>query len=190
MISDGQWLHPASQLNDLPYQNERAVCCTGLLDGSGQRSGGVSPVRFAIRANIRGPISSLSKCEDEVWPSVSRKRAMGARLPLDCPAYSPKRRKNPTSLRRRPGGHAAWNETLIRSGSASPCSRRSARTRRASACTRASACSRSFPYAITPDRSGTSATHRPSSSCSRSTRRFISLPCYRCPNLHGRRAAV
>ena len=83
-------------------------------------------------------------------------RSMRPGLPLDLPA-------NPNEGGR-PTAHAAWNVTLRNSAGASRCSRRSAITRRASACTRATASSRSWPYAMVPDRAGTSASQRPSSS--------------------------
>lgn len=54
-------------------------------------------------------------------------------------------------------------------GSASPCSRRSAKILSASAFAFATASESDPPYASAPDSSGTSASHRPSSSCSDST---------------------
>ena len=69
-------------------------------DGA-HRASGRNPVCLAIRASIRGPISS------ESW--------------------------NANATCGRALAHAAWKVTLKRSGSCSPCSRRSARTRKASA---------------------------------------------------------
>lgn len=72
-------------------------------------------------------------------------------------------RENSTGLRSRPLAHAAI-EIEIGSAEPSPCSIRSANTRRASTWAFASASSRVAPYANTPASSGTSASHRPSSS--------------------------
>jgi hypothetical protein len=75
------------------------------------KSSGCSPVRLAIRASMRGPISSAS------WK---------AKTTSSHP-------KDASRSHTGPGTHAAAKEMLNRSGPASAWSRRSAMTRSASA---------------------------------------------------------
>jgi len=85
------------------------------------------------------------KAEGEVRPAGALERAVRSRLTLDAPADSEESSEHLARPGCWPGRHAAVKVTLISSGGASRCSRRSAMTRSASACTRAIASLRSPP---------------------------------------------
>ena len=72
----------------------------------------------------------LVKCEHDIWPALAPQHAMGARLSRDPPADPRKGSEYAAGFDGGPATHAA-NKPLT-SGTASPCSRRSARTRSAS----------------------------------------------------------
>ncbi len=113
------------------------------------------------------------KRKDEIGPARAGQGAVRARLALERPSGSQEGRQHPSSTSARPRAQAALKEMLKRSGPASPCSSRSARTLRARAWTRDRAAGCVSPYARTPGNSITSASHRPSSSCSISTLKVI-----------------
>jgi hypothetical protein len=82
--------------------------------------------------------------------------------------------QNPFCLHCRPDTHAAaGTDRVIGSGDTSPCSNCSAKTRNARACALTMASSTEAPYAIAPGSSSTSASQRPSSSCSTSRLRLM-----------------
>ena len=95
-------------------------------------------------------------------------RQPGASRPTD----SEQRCENASCRGAAPLAHAAAKDTLS-NGDASPFSRRSASTRKARACALACASSTDCPYTSTPGSSATSAIHRPSSSRSTSTLKFM-----------------
>ncbi len=96
----------------------------------------MSPVRFAMRANIRGPdLLIVVEREYKIGPTVTRQSAMRTGLTFERPSNPKKRGQHPTRAGARPRSHAALKEMVRSSGPASPCSRRSAITRSASACT-------------------------------------------------------
>ena len=131
--------------------------------------------RYERASSVRSPRHHES--EDVVRPAVAGKRLVGPALPLDRPSDAEQRRQDAGCPSRRPGDQAAMKEMVSSSGPASPCSSRSATTRSASAWARACASRCVGPYARTPGRSGTSAIHRPSSSCSSSIVSFrLRLP--------------
>src|SRR5262249_9111415 len=96
------------------------------------------------REHARSDLLIVVESEDLVRPSWPSEYAMGAHSPFDRPADAEKRGQDASGARRRPLGHAAVN-SFLRSGTASPCSKRSASTRRARISTRASASSRVSP---------------------------------------------
>jgi len=72
--------------------------------------------------------------EHRVGPSIACQDAMGSGYALNSPSDAEQGGKDTGGLRSRPLAHAATKDTFSScSGTASPCSRRSARTRRASA---------------------------------------------------------
>jgi hypothetical protein len=145
-----------------------------LLDGRVRdlyRSYGVRPVRLAIRASMRGPVSSRSWNGNTT--SGQPARARGRCDPDSRLICQPIRSRAARTRRALVADHSAIpyqaaKETLRSSGASSPCSSRSARTRSANACTLAMASGRVAPYVITPGNAGTSATQRPSASRSSS----------------------
>jgi hypothetical protein len=65
----------------------------------GQRSVVFRPVFLAIRASIRGPISSFVKREHDIRPAGAAQGLVRAGRTFDLPANTKKRRKNPAGLR-------------------------------------------------------------------------------------------
>src|SRR5260221_2434049 len=106
------------------------------------------------------------ECEHEIGPARAHQDAMRAGLALNGPANVKKGSKYPARLGGGLAAHAAWKETLRSSGTASPCSSRSASARSARAWTLATASGFVTPYARTPGIAATSAIQRPSDSCS------------------------
>jgi hypothetical protein len=112
---------------------------TGGLDGNRLKntiytSSGLSPVRFAIRANIlRTKLLIIMKDKHKIWPAGTGKCSMRIGLSLDDPAVAKKCGQNTSGTRAWPLVHTAAKEILTRSVPASPCSRRSATTRSARA---------------------------------------------------------
>jgi hypothetical protein len=84
--------------------------------------------------HTRTDFLTIMECENAVWPIFSGQGTVRSRLALHSPADSQKSRQQSTRFNASPSTHAALNEMLRRSGPASPCSRRSAKTRSASAC--------------------------------------------------------
>ncbi len=112
---------------------------------------------------------AVVKGKDKVRPARPGKDAVWcARLPLHNPADAKQCGKHSPTFAGRPLTHAGTANNSFSSGMASPWSIRSAMMRRARASAFATASSRVVPYAMTPEISGTSAIHRPSSSLSTS----------------------
>jgi len=72
-----------------------------------QRSSGVRPVRFAILANIFGPIFIVVKGKHEVIPVRSAERSVRAGLSLQLPADRQQSGQHAPRLRRWPVAQAA-----------------------------------------------------------------------------------
>ena len=125
------------------------------------------------RKHPRSNFFAVVESENVVGPPLPCKDTVRTGSSLDSPAYPQQSSQYSGAPRAGPLTHAALNEILSGSGPASPCSRRSASTRSASAWTLATACSEVVPYAMTPESSVTSASQRPSSSCSVSIRKII-----------------
>ena len=85
------------------------------------------------RQHARPDFLIIVKAEDEVWPADPGQRAVGAGGTLDFPPNAEECREDSARLGRALTAHAAWNVTVRSSGTASPCSKRSARTRKARA---------------------------------------------------------
>lgn len=103
------------------------------------------------REHARPELFAIREGEDHVRPIRPRERLVRARLTRDRPSDAREGSKDLARLRRWPlthtvaTGYVALKLTDTRSGPASPCSSRSARTRNASASTRTVASSRDAP---------------------------------------------
>lgn len=103
-----------------------------------------------------------------VRPPHPGDNSVGAALTPHLPTYPLQRGKHTACPAGRPCAHAASTKRSPTSGTCSPCSIRSANVRSARTSTLPRASAREEPYAMTPGKAGTSASQRPSSSCSNS----------------------
>lgn len=83
--------------------------------------------------HARTDLLSIVEREYKIGPAGTGKYTVRTGLSFDDPANAEECSQNTSGTRARPLAHAAAKEIVKRSGSASPCSRRSARTRRARA---------------------------------------------------------
>ncbi len=133
------------------------------------RPAGVASAAFHVR-HIIGVLDRLfTYARDDALSAEQFAALRDEGVPLVVRVHAPR-------LRRAERGHAARNVTVRNSGTASPCSRRSASTRNASAWTFATASVSVTPYSRTPGNAATAAIHRPSTSCSSSIENVMVPP--------------
>ena len=129
------------------------------------------------REHLGPDLLAIVECEHVIRPSWANQHSVRPALTSHIPPDTQQSGKNGAGFAGRPNSHRAAyaaNDTVaVALASSSPDSIRSARTRKARARTKRAALSCVSAYVSTPGSSGTSAIHRPSSSCSNSIVRVI-----------------